>query len=105
MTVSLKIALVATAMAVATSACAQSAPVETRPPITPYKPAFAGQTRAPEQKLGVAFQTTVVTPGLQYPWALAFLPDGRMLVTERRSGKLRIVAKDGTLTEAAVEGV
>jgi hypothetical protein len=25
--------------------------VETREPITPYKPAFAGQTRAPEQKL------------------------------------------------------
>ena len=47
----------------------------------------------------------MVTPGLQYPWALAFLPDGRMLVTERRAGKLRIVGKDGKLTEAAVEGV
>jgi glucose/arabinose dehydrogenase len=91
--------------AFATSAFAQSAPVETRAPITAYKPAFAGQTRAPEQKLGVAFQTTVVTQGLQYPWSLAFLPDGRMLVTERRAGKLRLVAKDGTLTEAAVEGV
>ena len=28
---------------------AQNAPVETRPPITPYKPAFSGQTRAPER--------------------------------------------------------
>lgn len=91
--------------AFATSAFAQSAPVETRAPITSYKPAFAGQTRAPEQKLGVGFQTTVVTQGLQYPWSLAFLPDGRMLVTERRAGKLRVVAKDGTLTEAAVDGV
>lgn len=106
MTVSLKLAVAAVAAAFAGSACAEpAAPVESRPPITSYKPAFAGQTRAPEQKLGVAFQTTVVTQGLQYPWSLAFLPDGRMLVTERRAGKLRIVAKDGTLTEAAVEGV
>ena len=72
--------------------------VETRPQITPYKPAFAGQTRGPEQKLGVAFQTTVVATGLKSPWSLAFLPDGRMLVTERTLGNLRIVAKDGTLS-------
>jgi glucose/arabinose dehydrogenase len=37
-----------------------------------------------------------VASGLQHPWALAFLPDGRMLVTER-PGRMRIVAKDGTL--------
>jgi aldose sugar dehydrogenase len=36
--------------------------------------------------------------GLQYPWSLAFLPDGRMLVTEK-PGRLRIVAKDGTVSE------
>ncbi|HXG79038.1 MAG TPA: PQQ-dependent sugar dehydrogenase, partial [Methyloceanibacter sp.] len=36
--------------------------------------------------------------GLEFPWGLAFLPDGRMLVTER-PGRLRIVAKDGTLSE------
>lgn len=103
MSVSLNWALAAVTAAFATGVCAQ--PVETRPPITAYKPAFAGQTRAPEQKLGVDFQTTVVTQGLQYPWSLAFLPDGRMLVTERRAGKLRVVAKDGALAEAAVEGV
>ena len=82
------------------AACGGStqAQVETRPPITPYKPAFAGQTRAPEQKLGVGYQTTVVATGLKNPWSLAFLPDGRMLVTERTLGNLRIVAKDGTLS-------
>lgn len=105
MTVSLKIAAAVAAAACATSASAQPAGVETRQPITAYKPAFAGQTRAPEQKLGVAFQTTVVTQGLQYPWALAFLPDGKMLVTERRLGQLRVVAKDGTLNETPVAGV
>lgn len=40
-----------------------------------------------------------VAKGLVHPWALAFLPDGRMLVTER-PGRMRIVAKDGTLSPA-----
>ena len=38
-----------------------------------------------------------VAKGLANPWAIAFLPDGRMLVTER-AGRLRIVAKDGSLS-------
>jgi aldose sugar dehydrogenase len=38
-----------------------------------------------------------VARGLEHPWGLAFLPDGRMLVTER-PGRLRIVGKDGTLS-------
>ncbi|UJW86781.1 PQQ-dependent sugar dehydrogenase [Devosia sp. SL43] len=41
---------------------------------------------------------TVIADGLDHPWALGFLPDGRMLVTER-SGQLRIVA-DGVVGEA-----
>lgn len=48
----------------------------------------------------------VVAEGLSNPWALAFLPgdpDGRMLVTER-SGRMRIVSKDGKVN-AAVVGV
>jgi glucose/arabinose dehydrogenase len=39
-----------------------------------------------------------VAKGLEYPWSLAFLPDGRMLVTEK-PGRLRIVGKDRTLSE------
>ena len=38
-----------------------------------------------------------IASGLANPWALAFLPDGRMLVTER-PGRLRIVARDGKLS-------
>jgi aldose sugar dehydrogenase len=39
-----------------------------------------------------------VTDGLVHPWGLAFLPDGRILVTER-PGRLRIVAANGTRSE------
>jgi hypothetical protein len=43
-----------------------------------------------------AAQAVVVARGLDQPWALAFLPDGRMLVTER-PGRIRPVAEDGTV--------
>jgi len=44
-----------------------------------------------------------VARGLDHPWSIAFLPDGRMLVTER-PGRLRIVTRDGKLS-APVTGV
>ena len=40
---------------------------------------------------------TTVARGLVDPWSLAFLPDGRMLVTEK-PGRMRIVTRDGTLS-------
>jgi glucose/arabinose dehydrogenase len=44
------------------------------------------------------FTLTAVSDELENPWGLAFLPDGRLLVTER-PGRLRIVATDGALSE------
>ncbi|HEX4557249.1 MAG TPA: PQQ-dependent sugar dehydrogenase [Xanthobacteraceae bacterium] len=40
---------------------------------------------------------TTVARGLVEPWSLAFLPDGRMLVTEK-PGRMRIVTRDGALS-------
>jgi glucose/arabinose dehydrogenase len=88
------VALLATA---APFAAAQG--VDPRPANNPkQQPAFAGQTDAPEQKLNVAFDVVTVVEGLQNPWSVAFLPGGKMLITER-PGRLRVASADGKLSE------
>jgi glucose/arabinose dehydrogenase len=83
----------------ATTPAAPQGGVDPNPPNAPaQKPAFAGQTRAPERKSNVAFDVVTVAEGLVNPWGLAFLPDKRMLVTEK-PGRLRVVATDGKLSE------
>jgi len=49
------------------------------------------------------FKIEVVTKGLETPWGLAFLPDGRLLVTER-PGRLRII-ENGKLLPEGVKGL
>lgn len=49
------------------------------------------------------YEVETVAEGLAFPWSLAFLPDGNMLVTERE-GRLRII-RDGRLDPTAIAGV
>lgn len=91
------------AVTLSASAFAQM-PVDPRPANNPaQQPAFAGQTDAPEQKLNVAFDVVTVVEGLQNPWSVAFLPGGKMLITER-PGRLRVLGTDGKLS-APVTGL
>ncbi len=62
-----------------------------------FAPAFANQTRAPEDISGVTIDAREVARGLSHPWAVALLPDGRLLVTER-VGRLRIVTEEGAMS-------
>lgn len=50
-----------------------------------------------------SFRVETVAAGLDHPWSLAFLPDGRMLVTER-AGRLRVI-EQGALVPDPVTGV
>lgn len=84
---------------------AKGAPVETGEPNVPeFKPAFEGQTRAPAIKTKTPLQVTELADDLDKPWAIAFLPDGHMLITAKIDGELFIVAPDGKKSPA-VTGV
>ena len=57
--------------------------------------AHAAEPRFPSSAGDISVQT--VARGLVHPWSLAFLSDGRMLVTER-PGRMRIVSRNGQLS-------
>ena len=59
--------------------------------------AVTAEERVIETEAGMVKVETVAR-GLEHPWALASLPDGRMLVTER-AGRLRSLSKEGQLSE------
>ena len=61
-------------------------------------PMWLGQTRAPHPSKTAAYEVETVAEGLSGAFCFDFLPDGRMIVGER-PGRIRIVAKDGKLSE------
>ena len=83
----------ALALAAALAACAQ--PAASSQPAT-----VASSTQAPPVATA-ELQLQVVASGLDHPWGVALLPDGRFLVTER-AGRLRMVGADGSVSEPLI---
>lgn len=73
-------------------------PVENREPNTNYKPAFDGQTRIEGVKTKTPYEIRVIAENLNKPWGITPLPDGRLLITEKR-GALIIANTDGTISK------
>ncbi|WP_333663641.1 PQQ-dependent sugar dehydrogenase [Chishuiella changwenlii] len=71
-------------------------PVETNPANTNYTPAFSGQTRIGSIKTTTTISAKPIATSLTSPWGITSLPDGRLLITEKR-GNMRIVSQTGTV--------
>jgi len=77
---------------------AQNPPVETQKPNTDYKSAKAGQTRVAGVKTKTAYKVDKMAEKLGLPWAVTPLPDGRLLITERK-GSMQILDANGALVK------
>lgn len=77
---------------------AAAASVETKAPNSDYKPAFIGQTRINKVTTQTAYEFKVLTENLSFPWGIKSLPDGRLLITEKEAGQLRIAKLSGELS-------
>ena len=77
------------AIAVAMAACAQ--------PSASRQPAAAPAASQAAPVASSELQVEVIASGLEHPWAVALLPDGRFLVTER-PGRLRVIGTDGSVS-------
>ena len=84
------------AASLALSGCAQRTESGSPAPAPPTA------SSSPPESTGVRIET--IATGLDHPWAVALLPEGGFLVTER-PGRLRRISADGTLSAAPLGGV
>ncbi|MGV8880509.1 MAG: PQQ-dependent sugar dehydrogenase [Sphingobacteriaceae bacterium] len=92
--------LAAALLAASTTGIAQTgSPVDTQPPNSQYKPAFAGQTRIASVKSKTAYTANVICTELKGPWGMQVLPDGRLLISSK-PGTMQIVKTDGTIDKS-----
>ena len=83
-----------TLLAAALTAC--GAPPSPSPPAEPPRSVVDAKP-APVASEKVGYEVVELVTGLEHPWALAILPDGTMLVTER-PGRLRRIGTDGVVS-------
>ena len=76
----------------------QNPPVETQSPNTNYKPSHNGQTRVAGVKTSTAYKSEKIAEKLSQPWAIIPLPDGRLLITEKK-GAMQIVDANGAFVK------
>ena len=68
------------------------------------QPAVAAITNAPAPATPSKIKVETFAQGVEHPWGMQFLPDGRLLVTERL-GRMRLIDKDGKLSPAILQGL
>ena len=79
-------------------ATTEGQPIDARPPEKfDDKPLFPEQTHAPFHATS-SFTITTLASTLHAPWSLAFLPNGKILITEKLPGAMRILDKQGVLS-------
>lgn len=72
--------------------------VESEKPNTNYKPAFEGQTRVASVITKTPYKFEIIDKTLNRPWGITSLPDGRLLITEKK-GVMRIATTSGNAGE------
>ena len=100
MSISLRPCLLAFAIVASLAACKPASTAEAKDTAVVAPSQKPAQTLA--SQAGV-MEVTEVARGLEHPWAMTFLPDGSLLVTER-AGRLRKVGTDGSIS-APLAGV
>ena len=71
--------------------------------LTSFSSHYFFSSAAQAQRIQTEFEVKLIASGLRFPWGMAFMPDGNLLVTER-IGQLRIITPDGRVSEP-VKGV